>query len=834
MISRLDRAALRAEARRSSVSTRTAHTGGHRWLQGASQHQRGRLRRGRGAGRRRRAGAARGRAPRTRGHPRPAGLPYVVASLRRPDGLRARRRRTDDVPGRREQRHRGCRGRRYRRSSCRCRSATASRRSTPGRSSTPGERCWSATPSSRARGYRDTCPALATDPDRLAAMSAAASGLIPRDADEKLAADRSSRRSGMRSRCRRGRCRRTELGRVHLVGIGDAGLSAIARLLLARGIHGQRQRRRRVADLDALRALGATVHVGHDAAQRRRRRHRGRLHRGQRGQPRVRRGARARPPGDPAFGRDGRGDGRPPGGRGGRHPRQDHDDRAAHRRPSRRPAPTRRTPSAATSPPPGVNAAEGSGDLFVAEADESDAPSSSTARTPRSSPTSRPTTSTTGGPKRPTPRRSRRSRNIDPDGFLVCCVDDAGAAALAERQRAGRSRVGRRLDPRGGRPTSGPEGARRRAALWSPGDHYLADALAAWPPGLMLGLTRTTGPWHRRLHRHPAPDGAQGRGRRHPGLRQLCAPPDRDRRRPAAARALAGEGRVVVAFQPHLASRTRVFGAAMGEALGAADEVVVCDVYLSREDPDPERDRRTGRGRRTAAARAGRLRADLADVAGRARRPGAPRRPGAHPRGRRRHRGRPAGARAASRRRCVACGGHRTDRHRRPARTRRSRRRFARRQWRRRWLAWRYLLALVLVLALVGRRVWRGLVLVLAGGRDRRRQRRPDRRGLRHPGALGHRRRRAAGPGRPRPRPSAGSARWPWSGRSTVTRQWPNGILVSIEERVAIAVVEIGGRLRGMDADGVVFRDYKKAPPGLPRVETSIGTTSEALGRRPR
>jgi cell division protein FtsQ len=63
----------------------------------------------------------------------------------------------------------------------------------------------------------------------------------------------------------------------------------------------------------------------------------------------------------------------------------------------------------------------------------------------------------------------------------------------------------------------------------------------------------------------------------------------------------------------------------------------------------------------------------------------------------------------------------------------------------------------------------------------------------------------------------------------SVTRQWPHGILVSIEERVPIAVVEIGTRLRGMDADGVVFRDYKKAPPGLPRVETSIGTTSEAL-----
>jgi UDP-N-acetylmuramate--alanine ligase len=55
-----------------------------------------------------------------------------------------------------------------------------------------------------------------------------------------------------------------------------------------------------------------------------------------------------------------------------------------------------------------------------------------------------------------------------------------------------------------------------------------------------------------------------------------------------AARAVAGEGRVVVAFQPHLVSRTRIFGRAMGEALGAADEVVVLDVYLAREDADPD------------------------------------------------------------------------------------------------------------------------------------------------------------------------------------------------------------------------------------------------------
>ena len=54
----------------------------------------------------------------------------------------------------------------------------------------------------------------------------------------------------------------------------------------------------------------------------------------------------------------------------------------------------------------------------------------------------------------------------------------------------------------------------------------------------------------------------------------------------AAAR-VAGDGRLVVAFQPHLVSRTRIFGAAMGAALGAADEVVVLDVYLAREDADP-------------------------------------------------------------------------------------------------------------------------------------------------------------------------------------------------------------------------------------------------------
>ena len=50
----------------------------------------------------------------------------------------------------------------------------------------------------------------------------------------------------------------------------------------------------------------------------------------------------------------------------------------------------------------------------------------------------------------------------------------------------------------------------------------------------------------------------------------------------AAARSLAPE-RLVAVFQPHLFSRTRELGAGFGRALSGADEVVVVDIYPSRE-----------------------------------------------------------------------------------------------------------------------------------------------------------------------------------------------------------------------------------------------------------
>lgn len=55
----------------------------------------------------------------------------------------------------------------------------------------------------------------------------------------------------------------------------------------------------------------------------------------------------------------------------------------------------------------------------------------------------------------------------------------------------------------------------------------------------------------------------------------------------SAARATAGDGRVVAVFQPHLYSRTQEFAREFATALRLADEVIVVDVYGAREEPLP-------------------------------------------------------------------------------------------------------------------------------------------------------------------------------------------------------------------------------------------------------
>jgi UDP-N-acetylmuramate--alanine ligase len=128
-----------------------------------------------------------------------------------------------------------------------------------------------------------------------------------------------------------------------------------------------------------------------------------------------------------------------------------------------------------------------------------------------------------------------------------------------------------------------------RVSLAIPGRHYVLDALAALAVGLRLGysfddlrrgLEGFTGT-RRRMERK----GESGGVRVYDSYAHHPVEIAGDLQ---AGRAVAGDGRLIVAFQPHLVSRTRTLGPAMGRALGAADEVVVCDVYLSRDDADPE------------------------------------------------------------------------------------------------------------------------------------------------------------------------------------------------------------------------------------------------------
>ena len=56
-----------------------------------------------------------------------------------------------------------------------------------------------------------------------------------------------------------------DLGRVHFAGIGGAGMSGIARIMLARGVIVSGSDSAASAALTELEALGARVHVGHRA-----------------------------------------------------------------------------------------------------------------------------------------------------------------------------------------------------------------------------------------------------------------------------------------------------------------------------------------------------------------------------------------------------------------------------------------------------------------------------------------------------------------------------------------------------------------------------------------
>ncbi|EWM16594.1 UDP-N-acetylmuramate--L-alanine ligase [Kutzneria sp. 744] len=250
----------------------------------------------------------------------------------------------------------------------------------------------------------------------------------------------------------------------------------------------------------------------------------------------------------------------------------------------------------------GANAHHGSGDVFVAEADESDgsflvfSPSVAVVTNVEADHLDH-----HGTVEAYVGVFDSFVQRIEPDGVLIACSDDPGSAALADRAEKLGVRVRRygadgpdarilSYEPveTGGLAVVEIEGAQVEVHTAVPGAHMASNAVAALLAGLELGAP---------LEGLLAGLAAFGGVRRRfefkgvvSGVRlydDYAHHPTEVAAALKAARPVAGDGRLLVIFQPHLYSRTREFSTQFGEALGLADEVVVLDVYGAREDPMP-------------------------------------------------------------------------------------------------------------------------------------------------------------------------------------------------------------------------------------------------------
>lgn len=253
----------------------------------------------------------------------------------------------------------------------------------------------------------------------------------------------------------------------------------------------------------------------------------------------------------------------------------------------------------------GAGAHHGLGDVFVAEADESDgsllAFDPAVAVVTNVEPDHLDHHRTVDAYVRVFDEFAER---IEPGGVLIACADDAGSAALADRVgkagtkvlRYGRAATGegdaRLVDYRsveqGGEADVALAGRTLRLRVGVPGEHMALNALGALLAGVVLGADLDQlveglagfGGVRRRFE-------FKGRSGDVRVYDDYAHHPTEVAATLTAARPVAGPGRLVVAFQPHLYSRTRMFATEFGRALSLADEVVVLDVYGAREDPEP-------------------------------------------------------------------------------------------------------------------------------------------------------------------------------------------------------------------------------------------------------
>ena len=394
-----------------------------------------------------------------------------------------------------------------------------------------------------------------------------------------------------------------ELGRVHFVGIGGAGMSGIARVLLARGARVSGSDAKSSRTTAALTALGARVHLGHAAShvddadtvvvstairpdnpELVAARERG-----------LRVLLRAEALATLMAGRRGVA------------------VAGTHGKTTTTSMLTVAVQHCGVDPSFAIggdlneaasNAHHGSGELFVVEADESDG--SFLAYRPHAAIVTNVEADHLDhyGTAEAVDRAFEHFvLTVDPAGFVVLCADDPGTRRLADwaRERGVDVRTygtaddadlridaltvsgttsryepvlrGRRLPP----VTLAVPG--RHLALNSAGALLLGTGLGLDAPTLVQGLAGFTGVRRRmELKGQVAGVRVYDDYAHHPT--ELVA-------QLTAAREVVGRGRLVVAFQPHRYSRTLAFAADFGAALRLADEVVVMEVYSAGEDPVP-------------------------------------------------------------------------------------------------------------------------------------------------------------------------------------------------------------------------------------------------------
>jgi UDP-N-acetylmuramate--alanine ligase len=391
------------------------------------------------------------------------------------------------------------------------------------------------------------------------------------------------------------------MSRVHLVGIGGAGMSGIARVLLARGTPVSGSDAKESLAVSALRALGAEVHVGHSAdhivgadtvvVSTAIRETNPELVAARASGVRVLKRAEALAEllvGHRAVAVAG-----------------------THGKTTTTSMLTVAAQHCGVDPSfaiggdlneAGSNAHHGTGDLFVVEADESD------------------------GSFLVYEPHAAIVTNVEPDhldhhgsaeayeqafrdfvatvsGFVVMSADDPGAVALADTARQqgidvrtyGTSSEADLVmeDLVASGATSSYSAVLRGARLGSvrlqvPGVHLARNSAAALLmavelglPGITVieGLAGFTG-----VRRRMEFKGSAG------GVRvydDYAHHPTEVRAQLVAARGMTAGGRLIAVFQPHMYSRTATFAEGFGDALGLADEVVVMDIYGAREDPMP-------------------------------------------------------------------------------------------------------------------------------------------------------------------------------------------------------------------------------------------------------